>query len=111
MCVWSTVRGSLVAGVALVAPLVVTLFTIQRLVGWLTALTGSVVQGTRLAQYTGNIEAVAQLLAVAVVPALLVGLGYLVDISVRRGVRRVTTGTEERQAEVAALVTDGERPA
>ena len=216
MGVWSTVRSSLFAGIALVAPLVVTVFAIQFLVRWLTRLIDPVVQETRLAQYTANIEIVAQLLALAIILGSLVALGYIaqrssgerlfglvdrgvglvplvrviyssvrqvsnalmeqsdrfervvvveyprdgmytlgfvtgdspapisdlagqdtynvftpnspnptagrlvmvpeekvheVDISVRRGVRLiVTTGIEERQEEVAALVGDGERP-
>lgn len=76
MCVWSTIRSSLLAGVALVAPLVVTVLVLQFLVRWLTRFIDPVVQGTRLAQYTGNIDAVAQVLALFVILGSLVALGY-----------------------------------
>jgi uncharacterized membrane protein len=70
-------RNSFIAGLALLAPLVVTVVAMQFLVGWLTTLIDPVVQGTRLTQYTANIEAVAQVLALLVIAGVVVVLGYL----------------------------------
>ncbi|RXK46257.1 DUF502 domain-containing protein [Halorientalis pallida] len=70
-------RNSFVAGLALLAPLVVTVVAMQFLVGWVTTLIDPVVQGTRLTQYTANIEAIAQALALLVIVGVIVVLGYL----------------------------------
>ncbi|WP_335999545.1 DUF502 domain-containing protein [Halorientalis halophila] len=70
-------RNSFVAGLALVAPLVVTIVALQFLVGWVTTFIDPVVQGTQLTRYTANIEVVAQVLALVVIVAVIVALGYL----------------------------------
>lgn len=74
-------RDSFVAGVALIAPLVVTVFTLRFLVNWLTTFIDPVVQGTQLAQYTANIHIVAQVLALAIIVLTIVVLGYLAQRS------------------------------
>lgn len=81
MRIWSTLRSSLVAGVALIAPLVVTVFTLQFLVEWVAKSIDPIVQETRLAAYTGNVEIAAQLLAVAVIVGLIAVLGYVAQRS------------------------------
>lgn len=80
MRLWSILRSSFVAGVALVAPLVVTLFALQLLVGWVTSAINPVVQGTRLAQYTAN-EVVAQVVAVVLITVAVAILGYFAQRS------------------------------
>jgi uncharacterized membrane protein len=70
-------RNSFVAGLALLAPLVVTIVAMQFLVGWVTTFIDPVVQGTRLTRYTANIEAVAQALALLSIVVFVVALGYL----------------------------------
>lgn len=70
-------RNSFIAGLALLAPLVVTVVAMRFLVGWITTFIDPVVQGTRLTQYTANIEAVAQVLALLLIAAIVVLLGYL----------------------------------
>jgi uncharacterized membrane protein len=77
MRVRQVLRNSFIAGLALLAPLVVTVVAMQFLVGWVTTLIDPVVQGTRLTQYTANIEAVAQVLALLSIAAIVVLLGYL----------------------------------
>ncbi|WP_247008161.1 DUF502 domain-containing protein [Halorientalis litorea] len=81
MRLWSTLRSSFVAGVALVAPLAVTLFALQLLVGWVTSAINPLVQGTRLAQYTANYEVVAQLLAIVLIAIAVALLGYFAQRS------------------------------
>ena len=72
----------------LVAPLVVTVFALRILFGWVSAAIDPIVTGTRLASYTANIEILAQVLAgVAVVAivaivALLALLGYIARWSI-----------------------------
>ncbi|WP_424019548.1 DUF502 domain-containing protein [Halorientalis pallida] len=77
MRVRQVLRNSFIAGLALLAPLVVTVVAMQFLVGWVTTLIDPVVQGTRLTQYTANIEAVAQVLALLLIAGIVVLLGYL----------------------------------
>lgn len=78
------VRDSFVAGLALVAPLVVTIVALQFAVRWLTTFIDPIVEGTRLAQYTANIQVVAQALALVVVLVVIVTLGYLAQRSFGR---------------------------
>ena len=78
------VKRSFTAGLLLVAPLVVTLFVLQVLVDWSFRFLNPVVQGTRLTQYTGNVEAVAQVLAAVSIVAAVTLLGYLAQKSVGR---------------------------
>ena len=69
----------------LVAPLVVTVFALRILFGWVSAAIDPIVTGTRLASYTANIEILAQVLAVVAVVAivaLLALLGYIARWSV-----------------------------
>ena len=61
----------------LVAPLVVTVFALRILFGWVSAAIDPIVTGTRLASYTANIEILAQVLAVVAIVALLALLGYI----------------------------------
>jgi len=75
-------RNSFIAGLALLAPLVVTVVAMQFLVGWVTTFIDPVVQGTRLTQYTANIEAVAQVLALLLIAGFVVVIGYLAQGSV-----------------------------
>lgn len=75
-------RDSFVAGVALIAPLVVTIFALQFLMNWLTKAIDPVVRGTRLAQYTANNQLVAQSLAVLVIVVTIILLGYVAQRSV-----------------------------
>jgi len=81
MDVSKVVRSSFVAGLALIAPLIVTVVALRFLLNWLTTFIDPVVQGTRLAQYTANIEVVAQALAAVLILLLITLLGYLAQRS------------------------------
>ena len=82
MRVSTAVRDHLLAGLVLVAPLVVTVFALRILFGWVSAAIDPIVTGTRLASYTANIEILAQVLAVVAIVALLALLGYIARWSV-----------------------------
>jgi uncharacterized membrane protein len=81
MDVTKVLRSSFVAGLALIAPLIVTVVALRFLLNWLTSFLDPVVQGTRLVQYTGNIEVVAQVLAAVLIVLLVTLLGYLAQRS------------------------------
>ena len=55
MSLSTALRDNLLAGLVLVAPLVVTAFALRILFGWVSAAIDPIVTGTRLATYTANI--------------------------------------------------------
>jgi uncharacterized membrane protein len=77
-------KNSFVSGMILVAPLVLTLYVLRVIVGWSSQFLNPIVRGTRLTQYTGNVEIAAQLLAAVLVVAVITVLGYLAKKSVGR---------------------------
>lgn len=70
-----SLKSSFLAGVVLVAPLVVTLVILRFLSDLLAGQLEPIVQGTRLAQYTANNYLLAQLLALAVILVAVTLLG------------------------------------
>lgn len=84
MTLSSRVKSSFVAGLILVAPLAVTLYILRFLVNWSLQFVTPVVRAAGLAQYTRNVEVVAQLLAVVLIVAAIVLLGFLAQQSVGR---------------------------
>ncbi|WP_226041120.1 DUF502 domain-containing protein [Natrinema sp. DC36] len=84
MTLSSRVKSSFVAGLILVAPLAVTLYILRFLVNWSLQFVTPVVRAAGLAQYTRNVEVVAQLLAVVLIVAAIVVLGFLAQQSVGR---------------------------
>jgi uncharacterized membrane protein len=82
MRVSAAIKNSFVAGLLLITPLVVTVYVLRILVNWSFQFVNPVVQGTRLTQYTANIEAVAQLLAAVFIVGAITLLGYLAQKSV-----------------------------
>ncbi|ELY73776.1 hypothetical protein C488_13278 [Natrinema pellirubrum DSM 15624] len=84
MNVWDTVRQSFVAGLILVAPLVVTLYVLRFLVNWSLQFVDPLVRTAGLAQYTGNVTVVAQAFAVILIAVAAVVLGFLAQLSVGR---------------------------
>lgn len=71
------IRNSFVTGLILVAPLIVTLVALRFALGWLTGFVEPVVSATDLAQFTGDIEFLARLLAVLLMLALIGLVGFL----------------------------------
>ncbi|MFB6189486.1 MAG: DUF502 domain-containing protein [Halapricum sp.] len=70
-------RNSFITGLLLVAPLAITILTLQFLLGWLTGLVGPLVTATNLAQFTGNIEYLARLLALFALIVLIIVIGFV----------------------------------
>jgi uncharacterized membrane protein len=75
---------SFVAGLILIGPLVVTLYILRLLVNWSLQFINPVVAGTRLVEYTGNVEVVAQIVAVVLIVATITILGFLAQWSVAK---------------------------
>ncbi|WP_254529186.1 DUF502 domain-containing protein [Natrinema gelatinilyticum] len=80
----AAIKKSFVAGLILVAPLAVTLYVLRFLVNWLLQFVTPVVRTARLAQYTGNVEIVAEFLAVVLILTAIVILGFFTRLSVGR---------------------------
>lgn len=70
-------RDNLLAGLVLIAPLVVTVFALRVLFGWVSTVIDPIVESTGLATYTANIEIVAQLVTILALLAVLTLLGYV----------------------------------
>lgn len=86
MALTDSFRQSFVAGLILLAPLVVTVYVLRVLALWSLAFVNPVVRGTRLTQYTANIELVAQVVAVVIIVAGVTVLGFAARWSVGRRV-------------------------
>lgn len=80
----AVVKSSFIAGLLLIAPLVVTVYIIRLLVGWSLQFIDPVVAGTRLANYTANDAIAAQIVAILLIVLLITALGYLAQLSVGR---------------------------
>lgn len=76
-----TLKKSLIAGIALVAPLVVTLVAIRLIFSWLRGILNPIIQGTGLATLTGNIEIAAEIGALCILLLGITVLGYLAQRS------------------------------
>ncbi len=77
-------RGSFVAGLILVTPLVVTVYVVQILVNWSLAVLNPIVEGTRLAAYTPDVAGLPQALAAVLIVATITALGVVAQYSVGR---------------------------
>jgi uncharacterized membrane protein len=77
MSLRTTVRNSLVTGLALLAPLAITIVVLQVLYNWFVGYVDPIVTGTQLANYTANIDIIAQLLAAVLILAVVTVTGYV----------------------------------
>lgn len=77
MALRRTLKKSFIAGFVLLAPLLVTIVTLQIVLGWLRGLLGPVIDNTRLVAYIGDVEIAAELLAIGIVVLVIAILGYL----------------------------------
>ena len=75
-------KNSFVAGVLLVAPLVVTILVGRVVVGWTLGIVNPIVQTTRLATYVANDTLLAQMLAVVLIVVTITVLGFLAQWTV-----------------------------
>lgn len=76
MTAWERVRNSFVAGIILIMPLVITLYVLELLVGFVVEYIDPVVQETDLATYTANVEVVAQIVAAILILVVITLLGF-----------------------------------
>lgn len=77
-------KSDFLTGLLLLAPLAVTLFVLHFAFTRLFAFLRPVVDATRLAEYTANIELVALLITAVVMVGFIVGIGALADRSIGR---------------------------
>ena len=91
----SILRDSFVGGLIILGPLVVTLFVFKFAFDWVVGAIDPLVSGTRLVDYTANIELAAQLLAIVGILAFVTLVGLLAQLSVGRrtfgGIGRLVT--------------------
>jgi len=84
MRIKTTLQSNFVAGLILVAPLLVTLFVLRTVGGWLGGVLLPVVRGTRLETLTANNLVLAQVLALALFAVVVTAIGFLAQRSVGR---------------------------
>lgn len=97
----AVVRRSFVSGLILVAPLLVTLFVLNLVFGWLTGAVDPLVRYVGLARYTGNIQLVARVVAIVVLVVVITAVGYVAQ----RGFGRRVFGRMGRVMNVVPLVS------
>lgn len=100
MTVSTRLKNNFIAGIVLIAPLVVTLFVLRILVNWSLQVIDPVVEGTRLATYTANNRLLAQVMAFVLILVTVTLLGYLA----RRSIGRHVFGNIGRIVNVIPLV-------
>lgn len=81
MAVVDRLKRSFVAGLALIAPLFVTIVAFQLLFGWLKGITDPIVEGTQLAELTGDVPYLADIIAVGLLVLAVAVLGYVAQRS------------------------------
>lgn len=81
MIVAERVKRGFIAGLALVAPLFITIVAFQLLFSWLRGVIDPVVEGTGLARYTGNVPYLPELIALVLLFLVVALLGYLAQRS------------------------------
>jgi uncharacterized membrane protein len=82
MGIAETVKGSLVAGLVLVAPLVVTVVAVQFVFRWLRGFLNPVIENTGLVELAANIEIAAEIAALLILLFVVTALGYAAQKSV-----------------------------
>lgn len=75
-----TIKTSLVAGIALIAPLLVTVIAFQLVFGWIRGFLTPIVESIGLVSLVG-IEVVAEVLALVILVLAIAALGYLAQRS------------------------------
>lgn len=77
MTSWEAVKGSFIAGLVLITPLLITLYILDVLVTLALNYINPVVQEGNLTDYTQNVEIVAQIFAVVLIVSSITFLGFL----------------------------------
>jgi uncharacterized membrane protein len=97
MALADRIKTGFVAGIALVAPLFITIVAFQLLFSWVRGLIDPIVEGTGLSAITGNVPYLAEAIAIAILVLAITALGYIAQRSlgeyffdaVDRGLARV----------------------
>jgi uncharacterized membrane protein len=76
-----TIKTSLVAGIALIAPLLVTVIAFQLVFGWIRGFLTPIIESIGLRSLAGNIDIVAEVLALVILVLAIAALGYLAQRS------------------------------
>ncbi len=76
-----TLKKSFVAGIALVAPLVVTVLAFQLIFSWLRGFLNPIIDGIGLIRLAGNVEIAAEIAAVVILFGIISMLGYIAQRS------------------------------
>jgi uncharacterized membrane protein len=76
-----TTKTSLVAGIALIAPLLVTVIAFQLVFGWVRGFLTPIIESIGLRSLVGNIDIVAEVLALVILVLAVAVLGYLAQRS------------------------------
>jgi|AntRauMinimDraft_4_1070384.scaffolds.fasta_scaffold00095_14 uncharacterized membrane protein len=84
MRIKTTLQSNFVAGLVLVAPLLVTLFVLRTVGRWLGGVLLPVVRGTRLETLTANNIVLAQVLALVLFVAFVTAIGFVAQRSAGR---------------------------
>lgn len=79
-----TFKKSFVAGIALVAPLLVTVVAFQIIFGWLRGLLNPIIEATGLIGLAGNVEIAAEVGALLILFGIIAVLGYVAQRSAGR---------------------------
>jgi uncharacterized membrane protein len=77
-----TFKNSHIAGIAVVAPLVVTVVAFQFIFSWLRGFLNPIIENTGLVSLAANIEILAEITALLILLCLIAVLGYLAQRSV-----------------------------
>lgn len=77
MALADRLKTGFVAGIALVAPLFITIVAFQLLFSWVRGLIDPIVEGTGLVAITGNVPYVAEAIAIVILVIAITGLGYI----------------------------------
>ncbi len=72
-----TLKTSFLAGLILLAPLLVTVIALQITLGWLRGFISPVIAETRLVAYIGDVAIAAELLAIVLVVLAIAVVGYV----------------------------------
>lgn len=81
-------KESFISGLIMIIPLLITIFIIQFLAGWVFMFIDPIVRSTQLTRYTGNIRFVAQIIAGGFVILFITGMGYMSNYKTSDRVRR-----------------------
>jgi len=77
MALVDEIKSGFVAGLALVAPLFITIVAFQLVFGWLRGIIDPIVEGAGLQQLTGNVPYLAEVIAVVLLVLAVAVLGYV----------------------------------